>query len=630
MSDSRYDEVIKSILHFLYTTQSKTGGWNSLSGDKKLSTVQESKTTFHTSLILSCLSEVESSLTKSISKKAISFLLREKKSNSTWSYWETTIPKSVPPDFDDTTCALSAITLHSPTHVDGTILAHFAQHLTEAETKPGGPYSTWIVPSDLKKKWKDIDIVVNANIGFFLKLQDVVLPELTKIADQFILKPVSTSRYYFSPIIILYFISRFYAGIHADKAIQRILKIRKKGAWANPLETALAVSALLRFEYVGVKNLKTPLNLISKQTSWKPYPLYIEEYIGTPTYSGSSSLTAAFCLEAIELYRKAERRIAKLKGEKELHKLRDLVIERTLLYFGKKKSGMRRDAEKILRKMTETDVGNQITLLPYQFALSLKKKNSYSHSRSIELGVANSLGWLAYRVYDHILDNEGGVEHLSLANISIREVCRIYQGTIPEEIFKKIMDDMDAANDWERRSCLKDVPSGKISLLTLPLYREALLAEKSFGHALGPLALLYTNGYTKNSPEMRSLISFFTHYLIARQLNDDAHDWYTDLTRGFINPVSAKLLHLWKYKHGAEEVDIKNSKEELDSLFWHEHILPVAENILKHTRKAQALIQKNKALQDTTYLESLLIPIQNSAQKAIFERERVLDFLKEY
>src|SRR5207302_1646631 len=97
------------------------------------------------------------------------------------------------------------------------------------------------------------------------------------------------------------------------------------------------------------------------------------------------------------------------------------------------------------------------------------------------------------------------------------------------------------------------------------------LAQKSLGHGLGPFAVLFSLGYRKNSPEIKNLLLFFTHYLIARQLNDDAHDWEKDLQLGHINAVCALIVKRYQTK---EHLSLPYDQvvPQLQQVFWDEII----------------------------------------------------------
>ena len=244
---------------------------------------------------------------------------------------------------------------------------------------------------------------------------------------------------------------------------------------------------------------------------------------------------------------------------------------------------------KMVDRVTRKDYRGQVTLLAYFFRKSLQPQDAEKISDEIvvRLGVANLAGWIAYRIYDDFLDNEGKAELLSLAHMSLRYCMALYRELLPKEAlgtFESFMNKVDETNALEREISYKPkVP---------PDYKNyEILGYKSLPHCLGPVTILLTLGYTTNSPEIKSCVSFFYHYLIARQLSDDALDWKKDLERGFVNPVAAKIL----LHPGNPETVFKNKVKD-----------EVIYNIKSHTSRALAELNKNQMIQYKEYLHSLL------------------------
>src|SRR5690606_19133233 len=130
---------------------------------------------------------------------AVKFLLKQKTPNWTWNYWQKNHPMRavmpLPDDLDDTIWALIALALHNPKLISGSVLAHLARTLTACETAPGGPYRTWLVDRTLHKTWGDVDIAVNANIGYLLSQQQVRLSGLMRYIDDALARNQLTSPY---------------------------------------------------------------------------------------------------------------------------------------------------------------------------------------------------------------------------------------------------------------------------------------------------------------------------------------------------------------------------------------------------------------------------------------------------
>ena len=176
-------------------------------------------------------------------------------------------------------------------------------------------------------------------------------------------------------------------------------------------------------------------------------------------------------------------------------------------------------------------------LLPYYTFEALADRHSEEKSRnasSLELGTANTLGWMAYRIFDDVMDNDiphaaSGVQSalLPLANICLREAMLSYLSAIDHSADEKesrkfllsIFDRMDKANAREQRECRFHLQDGcfripeSLGTTTSDIDDYARVAEKSLGHALGTICPLILTGHSPgpkrcvlswNSSSMRS------------------------------------------------------------------------------------------------------------------------------
>lgn len=639
--------------------QSSNGSFTSFASSSiDMKEAVEKHTTFSTSLILIALSRLPkhssyTSLKKSIVTPALAFLLNEKHSSWTWNYWQSTTPEQTktPDDLDATACALAAIQLHSPKKIDGEALSHIVKMLCMLETKEGGPYFTWCVDTTQYLEWKDIDLVVNANIGYFLSIHDIHLPQLESYVKKHIRKK-NNSKYYHSSIVVLYFICRYISTCSEDKKSttyisQKLIRIFNTHTALSIQEIALATSALLyinptqehlHFLTPYIKKIQSSL----KKNSLPASPLYIQHTTGsTKVYSGSTALTLAFCIEALSLFQESKVAIEKDMQQSKL-KNKAAQAEQSIVSSYKKHFSNHKNISQhisyLLEKTTSIDPGHQITLLPFYFYHSLrdtiKRKISNSTVLLQHLGTANLSGWIAYRIYDDFLDNEGDTSHLSLANASLTWTISIYKSLISKiawPLYERILLDMDNANAWEYAHTYKGSEATLLNTLytlDLPDYgNHTILAQKSLPHCLGPITLLLHAGFNSDSPYIKHLIAFFTHYLIARQLNDDAHDWQKDLQRGYINSATVPLLKKFKELH---ENTTSLTEHDLQKTFWYECIDDTAKQINQHIKRAKTYLQKLTPIVNKTYLESLLDPLSTSAQIAIKEKEKTVDFLHTY
>ena len=646
-------DAILSGISYLQTQQQNDGSFLSLSSPSPASF--EKALTFHsvfsTALILSCLNTLEETPTlTTVKRKAASFLLSQRSKHWSFNYWATGSKEAkkmpYPDDLDDTFCALSALYQYDPKLIDGAVMAKAVELLTMLEEKEGGPYRTWLVPESADKKWKDIDLAVNSNIAYLLSLQEIELPNLTRFVEAASDKNNLTSPYYYSAFSIIYFISRFYRGKLKDKFIKKLLLLQNgKDVWDNPLHSALAMSSLINFT-IESKNIfdKTVLYLLTTQVQggWKPYPLIIELVKKDKTYySGSPALTTAFCLEALSKYFRSldGQRIKIKKIDSRSKRIHNEIIKKIQKRFSHLTSELKGQGESMLATVLKMNDKNQITLLPYFFRSALRKNAMLSDKLLISLGSANTYGWIAYTIYDNFLDEEGDPKTLSIANIALRELTIIFHKVLPEnmgfqKLFRRILDELDGANAWEVTHCRIRIKNERIDLEdTIPQFGNyEKLAQKSLGHALGPLAILFSLGYTEKSLEVKSLLDFFIHYLVSRQLNDDAHDWEKDFKNGHINPVCALLIRTYKLKINKSKGNFALAElmPKLQELFWYEVVVNTCKLILKHVALARISLNRLSIMENQALFRQLLNSIEQSARQALDEREKILAFSKSY
>jgi hypothetical protein len=633
--------TINDGVSFLAKTQAPDGGFASFSSPscEKFTGEKIYHSTFPAALILSCLNEVDGAGASAIKEKLAKFLLAQKSDNWTFNYWardaEENLKMPYPDDLDDTFCALAALFKHKPSSVNTKALAKIISMLTFMEHKEGGPYRTWLTPPEAPRKWADVDLAVNANVGYFLSLHNVSLPGILSFIEKAIDEANYTSPYYPSEYPVIYFISRFYTGTKTEKMREFLFqKQSENGAFGNPLETALAVSALLRFGAEPKKLEKSILYLKKSQKngSFDADAFCLDPAIqGQAYYAGSSALSTAFCVEALALY---EKKSAKRDSVKALNKTTDAARE-TVAKEAKKKF-LALDAElqkEALARLDKTLLGDRdgsIVLLPYFFSRSLgKNAEKIPHGLIVSLCLANLYGWIAYTIYDDFLDDEGDPKLLSIANVCLRELTEIFlrigdKYPAFSKIFTETMDTLDSANAWEVANCRAK------NARAIPNYENGTrLAERSLGHALGPIAIFCALGFGAKSPELKNLKKLFEEYLIARQLNDDAHDWEEDLRAGHVNAIGAKLLR----DSGKETLQEKFSEDEIlamQKIFWDKTINAAAADILAHAANARKLLRKIPAIKDPSFFEHIIAPLENSAKEALAEKERALDFLKAY
>lgn len=247
-------------LAYVRTRQRPDGSFESYSSPTKhpFRTETTYHTTFVPAIILAALSHVAGDAARRISQPLAQWLLAQKGEQGSFNYWAKDAPERqhlpYPDDLDDTFCALIALYGHDPALVDGATLAQVVKLLVATEAQVGGPYHTWLVPSDAPAIWRDVDVAVNANVAGFLGLVAEPLPRLTHFLEEAIAKHRWQSPYYPSVYPAIYYAARAYQGPKTPLLIRSILKQSEKGIWNNSvLTTALMVSALRTLGYPSAK-----------------------------------------------------------------------------------------------------------------------------------------------------------------------------------------------------------------------------------------------------------------------------------------------------------------------------------------------------------------------------------------
>jgi len=653
--EQKIKETILEELKFIEANQSENGGFLSLSFSETndLSNTASSETTFHISLILSCLDSLslKNELIKNIRDRGLMFLLKEKSGIFSWNYWQRNSLDSkrcpCPDDLDDTFAALGCIQKHSPETIDEKAMVDIIRLLISCEEKPGGPYHTWIVESTERASWEDIDIVVNANIMNFLTRQEIQLPNLLEYFETAIQKEDFRSKYYQSPIVVIYFIAKWYQGPHINTLREKILRLQTpQGTWGNILETSLAVSAFLKLKG-DPKEVESAIVFIADNiaNNHTPYPLYVEEIRKSETtkkniWSGSACLTSSYAVEALSLYEKAsaEDSSVSVNDSAENAKYATIVVSLTKNIFKTSSEMMRRQLDLQMENILTQDTRHEVTLLPFFFYKGLYQDFKYDQaSRDVfDLGVANLLGWIGYGIYDGILDHEIESSFLSLANRCVQETRSLLEAVFSESsrtILDTTLKGISEATLWESSSCYLKEISGVFTIPeSLPDYGNyEVLAQKSLGHALGCMALGLTIHCSRKVELVEHIRMFFTHYLIARQLNDDAHDWFSDFQKGFLNPVTVLLFKKLKQKQPSRiEIDLTKDEGLLKSIFWNEVIDSVTPLIKNHVAISKKHLDEITVLKDKRYFCNLLDRIEKSAEEAVKGRNQTLKFLNAY
>jgi hypothetical protein len=648
-----FHETIQSAIGHIKKVQQPCGNFLSLSsaspGDFSNAAVRS--TTFFTSNILSCLCSVASlapdalfppkvrdDLT-AIIRRGTDFLLKEKSGPCSFNYFTQKERERgiflYPDDLDDTFAALVALQRYQPDVISGNTLAAATTLLIDLEVNEGGPYRTWIMPSNTQRIANDPDMVVNSTIGYFLSLLGVGSPRIGEYLTDAIHHKKFSSPYYPGECHVAYFLSRYLGAECLPLPSFRT---------STPLELAMLISSQFncnRSEDTVLLMADRVVDMVSKY-GWRPYPFCIDPAQNHKTfYAGSSALTASFTAEALMHC------LCLLPPESTLsvvhHTSTNVSFHRSIQDAANQVCvSLPESLATTAIAMIENASNAVITAPSYDLQKILQRKGfPISEGFMHTIALANLYGWIAYDTYDDFLDGQGRPPLLPLANYFLRKLVRTYSALAAQfpaypitPLFDSLLNKVEAANAWEIAHCRIPAINGSFRLPErLPLFGTyENLADRSIGYAAGPLTELLLAGYAPDSPEYRGAESLLRHYLIARQLHDDAHDWEEDLLRGCVNSIGALLIGEYRehFSKDTQEFPITETVRPLRDFFWKETIGHVAHLIGQHVQEARRARDSCTLLDGTGFLENALVKLEKGATEALAERDGVLEILARF
>ncbi|MFA4930570.1 MAG: prenyltransferase/squalene oxidase repeat-containing protein [Patescibacteria group bacterium] len=635
---------IKAGVEFLNQQQRADGSFDSWSSPviDNFSGAKKYRTVFANGLILHGLNICQIDGLDKLKTKLFNFLRRQKGENWRYNYWVINSREykryRVPDDLDDTFVVLAALYGHDSEYLRPKDFAAITNVLTSQEEMEGGPYRTWWVPDDFDAKWRDVDVVVNANIAYFLHLNAIHLPNLDSYLDKMILQDKLQSRYYPDEYSTIYYLSRFYQGRYKNRLVDWLGKRKNEVMTANILNLALYVLATINLGMENNQLEKMVDKILAEQKNggWPAAGFCLDPMLGREKYySGCQSLSTVYCLAALAKY--ADKFLIKVKKNQPVKSV--VVAKHQVVYdnivnlartdFGKLAGDLRADSLNFLDKMVKKDEDGEIVLLPWVVALSL---STVIDKKMVQKFCQASLyGWMAYTLYDNFLDGEGEPWMLPVANVCWQRLNKIYADMgNPKMVdrMEKLLRIMEEANSWEVNNArLSD--KRRVDSKNLPDFVDyKMIAEKSIGHALGAINVIELAGGT--SRDKQNMYDFFINYLIARQLNDDAHDWEVDLRRGQINAVGEMALGDFFRQTRRRYFVYVRDIDKLRLIFWQGTIHKVTKIILHKTKKARRLIGRVKVVGDTNFYFKRLDKLDGAARLAISEASAVEEFVDSY
>jgi hypothetical protein len=642
-------DAITAGIHFIGRMQQPDGSFES-SSSRTIQPFQSEirhRTTFAPALILHALCGESSPAATAIRNRLSSWLLRQKSPAWSFNYWAIDSPARrtmpYPDDLDDTFCALIALYRHDRTLIDETCLAHIVKLLVATESQVGGPYRTWLVSHDAPAVWQDIDLAVNCNIARFLGQVAQPLPNLTALMDEAIGGGSFMSPYYPSSFPVIYYLAQAYRGVHTGTLAEHIISLRTLGWWGTPLQTALAITALCEIGYHHETHEAATILQQQQQEdgSWLSEAFCLDpSRDGATYYHGAAALTTAFVIEA--LTRSTAKPVQLEQGtplvrthRTTTHKRHHQVLAAASEQLQSLSPQLRVRTERLVTRMSEDGNLDEIVQLPALFADSLLHRPAdVTEELLIELGVANLFGWTAYTIFDDFLDDEGQPARLPVATVSLRQSLRAFQRALPaNKAFQQFVidtfDTIDAANTWEVEQCRATVRKNKITITRLPHYSNRLcLADRSMGHLLTPLGVAAAAGHPPASVAAVRLRRSLRHYLAARQLHDDAHDWQADIEAGHLSYAVTAILRALRIKPGTYDLTVLMPR--IRRTFWRRTLPMLCNHITAHLQQARQAAKSSGLIASDGPLLALFAALDAATERTIAEQTKAERFLAAY
>lgn len=530
-------ELQNSALLFIEKNQNKNGGFSSKSITQLPETIINTKhtTIFYPALVgmllqpLQCLRKVNK-----ITEHIKEFLVNEATGGGIYSYWAKDDPYFIsepyPADLDDTARAFSVLYGHEAT--DPEQLANFALLLTKQEIQPGGPYFTWIKYGH--KSWPDIDPVVNAAVYNTLHQNGILLESLEKFLVNCIEQNTWKSPYYVNDWFTLYLI---FTSLSQDiqRKVQPIIQtFYKNNRPQNFFEECCKIILLPQ----------EPNELLNySQENFDDYPIVLEKLDGEAfTYSGCKVLTATMYALALQAISEQNQVKISAQNHTEDSMISDAAIKIVANKISKLEPGLHERGLLALANLMAKPVSKEILLLSADIGLALTR--SISKQAYAQLGAANVFGWLAFMLYNLCYDEHIVSADLSLANILIRESVQQYtlvarELGVPETLITQVLDTVDQTYAQEQIDTaeLRDALIHKKRWLGVQTRK---ISERSFGHCLGGLMIVCSLKLDSNT--IKDFKKLFNHYITARQICDDLHDWPEDYSAIRITSATKSLF----------------------------------------------------------------------------------------
>jgi len=239
--------------------------------------------------------------------------------------------------------------------------------------------------------------------------------------------------------------------------------------------------------------------------------------------------------------------------------------------------------------------------------------------------LATVYSWMALTVFDDIMDdNTAGYVPVGMS--MYRRVVELYSTFLPS-VKSGYFNEIDAANEWELQHCRFTMKEGCLTVTVLPRFGDCtILAKRAYGHIMAPLVTLDMLGVPKK--QSAHVRRGFEHYLIARQLNDDLHDWKADVERGQISYVVATLLRILRVRSGT--YSLTELERRLHLALFSSGLRKISEKIVWHCQQSQIAFLKSELLYENAALFHFVHDIESLTRRSLKTHEQQVAFMKRY
>ncbi len=612
---TKIESVKEEIKKFLSSGQRSDGGFDDFFGRKAL---------VLNALVLFFLPKSKDKEISAIREKAAGFILRYKSQD--WIFSE---------NFGLNFLILCALSAHDPLIFSGEDLAKITQMLVQAEKTEGGPYFSSPGSKD------EVDLFANIVIFGFLKKFEVELPNLNRLIEGAI-EEDDFSWCLARPLFVIYSLSKFYQGEKTIKLSEKILEKIDSVGRTSAADEMLSFCSLVNLGCRPDSEIEKKFFLSAPFLEKLLLPARYFSDLFDSADGSSQVLNSALYLEVLEKLSALQKKNPETESETSETKEKKIIAD--ILRLGEERffslpPALRESANSEIGHIAQKNSDRQMLLMPYYFRLALGGGGRiFSDEFIARTGLANAFFWTAFVIYDDLLDGEGDSKLIPTANIYAREFTGFFRTIFPAEhefnnFFSRTMDKLDAANAQEvidRRATV----ANNVFLIpeNIPDYGdyEAAYAPSS-AHIFGPLSMSSLLGFSLSSEEVENLISYFRHYLIAMQINDDIYDWEEDLRRGRLSTAAAMLLRDWLSIHpGSESIDLEKEINDLRQTFYFTTLEKISAEVLRHTKASRVALRKVSFIENFAPLEKFINLAEIAAKQAFDDQKTIKDFLKSF